>query len=518
VELIRKNIHMEHCLKLASTQISLEEDQNISDQKPDAFQIVCKKSNINITETKIQDETILVKGQLLYEVLYLTEEKEKRLCSIEGVIPFEEKIYVNQAISGEGVRIKAAVEDLMIRLINSRKINIRCIISMNIMQDKLYDEEMVVDADGQKTCEILKKPLDMTTIVLDTKDIYRIKEEINIPDGLPNIYNLLWKSVRVDGLHFIPMDGKIGVQGEWTSFFLYEGEEEENTAKYFEIVRPFSGILEIPDCRENMTLYVEYEVDTPQIEVRSDYDGENRLVGLEMELKLFIKLYQNTILSVVTDAYGIDEPLEPIMKESIYERMIKKENGKLKLGDTIENKENPEGNLQIIHTYGFILDEKLEMGEDEVNLLGVVHAELLCAVDDEDVPYRNIAVDIPYHHAVTVMGADKECPCYGKVCIEQLSSAVMGGRIEVRAILDYQLNVSKKVHESILSGMGKVTNSDEENAVPVMAVYFAGENETIWDAGKKYRVSLNSIRDVNQLNSDEISAGQKLLITKEIAR
>ena len=89
MELIRKNIHMEHCLKLASTQISLEEDQNISDQKPDAFQIVCKKSNINITETKIQDETILVKGQLLYEVLYLTEEKEKRLCSIEGEMPFE---------------------------------------------------------------------------------------------------------------------------------------------------------------------------------------------------------------------------------------------------------------------------------------------------------------------------------------------------------------------------------------------------------------------------------------------
>ena len=96
MELIRKNIHMEHCLNLASTQISLEEDQNISDQKPDAFQIVCKKSSIKIMETKIQDEMVFVKGQLLYEVLYLTEEKEKRLCSIEGDIPFEEKIYVSQ--------------------------------------------------------------------------------------------------------------------------------------------------------------------------------------------------------------------------------------------------------------------------------------------------------------------------------------------------------------------------------------------------------------------------------------
>jgi len=518
VELIRKNIHMEHCLKLASTQISLEEDQNISDQKPDAFQIVCKKSNINITETKIQDETILVKGQLLYEVLYLTEEKEKRLCSIEGEMPFEEKIFINQEMPGEGIRVKTAVEDLMIRLINSRKMNVRCIISMSVMQDKLYDEEMVVDAEEHDSCEILKKPLDMTTIMLDTKDIYRIKEEITIPDGLPNIYNLLWKNVRVDGLHFIPMDGKIGIQGEWTAFFLYEGEEEETATRYFEVVRPFSGILEVPDCRENMTLCVEYETDMPKIEVRSDYDGEDRLIGLEMELELFIKLYQNTVLSVVTDAYGLREALEPVMKESSYERMFKKENGKLKLGNTLEYKENVEGNLQIIYTDGSIIDEKLEVGEEEINLFGVVHVELLCVVDDEGVPYRNITVDIPYHHTVTVMGADQDCPCFGTVCIEQLSSAVMGDRIEVRAILDYQLNVSKKMREPILSGMRKSTDSDEENAVPVMAVYFARGNETIWNAGKKYRVSLNSIREVNQLNSDELSIGQKILITKETGK
>lgn len=518
MELIRKNIHMEQCLKLASTQISLEEDQNISDQKPDAFQIVCKKSNINITETKLQDEAILLKGQLLYEVLYLTEEKEKRLCSIEGVIPFEEKIYVNQALPGEGIRIRTSVEDLMIRLINSRKLNIRCIISMSVMQDKLYDEEIVVDADEQKSCEILKKPLDMTTIVLDTKDIYRIKEEITIPDGLPNIYNLLWKNIRVDGLHFIPMDGKIGIQGEWTAFFLYEGEEEEAAARYFEVVRPFSGILEVPDCRENMTLCVEHETDMPKVEVRSDYDGEDRLIGLEMELKLFIKLYQNTVLSVVTDAYGLDEALEPIMKESIYERMFKKENGKIKLGNTLEYKENPDENLQIIYTDGCIIDEKLEMGEDEVNLLGVVHVELLCMANDENMPYRNIAVDIPYRHTVAVIGADEDCPCFGKVCIEQLSSTVMGERIEVRAMLDYQLNVSKKVCEPILSGMGKVIDYDGENATPAMAVYFARENETIWNAGKKYHVSLNSIRSVNQLNGDEISAGQQILISKEMMR
>jgi len=518
VELIRRNIHMEHCLKLATTQIGLEEDQNISDQKPDVFQIVCKKSDIKIMESKIQDENVFVKGKLLYEMLYLTEEKEKSLCSIEGEIPFEEKIYISQSVSGESIRIQTSVEDLTIRLINSRKLNIRCIISVNVMQDKLYDEEVIVDVDNQKTCEILKKPLDVSTIVLDTKDIYRIKEEITIPDGLPNIYNILWKNVRVEGLHFIPMDGKIGIQGEWTAFFLYEGEDEDTAARYFEVVRPFSGVIEIPDCRENMTLFVENETDIPQMEVRSDYDGEDRVLGLEMELKLFIKLYQSTVVTVVTDAYGLEEALEPIMKESVYERIFKKENGKLKLGDTLESKESLEDNLQIIYTDGYIIDERMEVGEEEVNLLGIVHAELLCTTDNEAVPYRNITVDIPYNHSVKVPGADKECTCFGTVCIEQLNSAVIGERVEVRAILDYQINVSKKMCEPILSGMGKTVDKSEESVAPVMAVYFAKENDSIWNVGKKYRVSLKAIREANQLNDDELCVGQKVLVAKEISK
>ena len=81
MELIRKNIHMEHCLKLASTQISLEEDQNISDRKPDALQIVCKKTDIKTEEIKIQEDSIFIRGQLLYSILYLTDEKEQRLCN-----------------------------------------------------------------------------------------------------------------------------------------------------------------------------------------------------------------------------------------------------------------------------------------------------------------------------------------------------------------------------------------------------------------------------------------------------
>lgn len=516
MELIKKNIYMEQRFDLASTQISLEEDQNISDQNPDAFQIICKKASVKVEEVKVQEDTICIRGALLYDILYLTDEKEKRLCSMDGELLFDEKIYVNQLIGGEDVRIVTNVEDLMIRLINSRKLNIRCIISVLARQDRLYNEELIVDVDEPQACEVLNKPLDITTIIADTKDIYRIKEEIQLPDGLPNIYKLLWKNIRINGLNYIPMDGKIGIQGEWSAFFLFEGEEEESLPRYFELTRPFSGVLEVPDCRENMFLCVECEEELPQIEVRSDYDGEERVIGMDMELKLSIKLYQNTVMSVVADVYGLNERLEPIYKESVCHRLLKRENGKIKLNEYWENKEETDETLQILNMDSMIIDEKTVINKNEVQLQGVMHVELLCRSNNENHPYKCIHVDIPYSQTINVPSMDSLSLCCSKISVEQMVAVEQSNRIEIRVILSYQMDIYQKINQLLLAGMDIGMEKRKEDMLPVMSVYFAKEGEGIWDIGKKYRVQLNEIREINQLNSDILQEGQRILIAKEI--
>lgn len=515
MELIKKNIHMEHCQELAYTQISLEEDQNISDQKPDVLRVICKKATVRIGETKIQDDSVLIKGVLAYQVLYLTDEAEKRLCGMSGEIPFEEKIYTSHSCMYDEVRVVTRAEDVTIRLINSRKINIRCIVAASVLCDTLYDEEVVTDVENPTACEILKKTLAVTSIVLDTRDIFRIKDEFSIPDGYPNIYSLLWKNIRIDGLKFIPMDGRIGIRGDCTAFIMYEGEEEESEPRYFEVNRTIDGYLEVPECREDAVLSVEWEPEQEQMEVRTDYDGEERLIGLDMELKLFIKLYGNEELSVVADAYGLQEILEPVMKESTYRHIIKNDCGKIRLSDTYDNSGNPEI-THILHADAGIVDEKNVVGDNEINMMGVVHVELLCKTEDVNEPYRCIVMDLPYKQSVSVAQFTKDSPYSVKVCIEQLHAGIQGDSIEARVTLDYCLIAYCKTVEPMLVGMEKMTGNGQNNSLPVMSVYFAKENELLWDIGKKYRVSLNGIREINQLNSDVLNGGERILISKEM--
>ena len=54
------------------------------------------------------------------------------------------------------------------------------------------------------------------------------------------------------------------------------------------------------------------------------------------------------------------------------------------------------------------------------------------------------------------------------------------------------------------------------NNSPGMVVYVPAQKENIWNVGKRYGVSRESIREINQLSGDEIHKGQKILLVKSM--
>ena len=96
MELVKKNIHLEHMKNKISVQISLEEDHNISERNPDALRIIQKRGYVCIDDTKTYEESVWVKGTMHYEVMYMADDKEGALCSIAGEVPFEQHIHTER--------------------------------------------------------------------------------------------------------------------------------------------------------------------------------------------------------------------------------------------------------------------------------------------------------------------------------------------------------------------------------------------------------------------------------------
>ena len=86
VELIKRNIHMNRWKGSASTQVTLDDDFIVPDTMDDLARIVISSGDIQVESVKNQGEKVLVKGRLVFQVLYRRE--EGGLQTMAGSMPF----------------------------------------------------------------------------------------------------------------------------------------------------------------------------------------------------------------------------------------------------------------------------------------------------------------------------------------------------------------------------------------------------------------------------------------------
>jgi hypothetical protein len=118
---------------------------------------------------------------------------------------------------------------------------------------------------------------------------------------------VLWKFVELGKVEAKVLEDSIRLQGEIRLFLLYESEGEYPQIKSYETTIPFSGNIECTDCSSNMIGEIVPTVSYQNLSVKEDYDGEDRMLELEMVLDVPIQLYKKQSFEEITDVYGIHQ-------------------------------------------------------------------------------------------------------------------------------------------------------------------------------------------------------------------
>ena len=81
--------------------------------------------------------------------------------------------------------------------------------------------------------------------------------------------------------------------------------------------------------------------------------------------------------------------------------------------------------------------------------------------------------------------------------------------------MNIELRLYSAKSENILTDLN-ITPLDAEvlEKLPGFAIYYVKPGDSLWQIGKKYYVSVNRVKEMNNLTEDEIKAGDKLLIVK----
>lgn len=516
MELVKKNIHMDRIKGQAATQIALEDDVNISDSKPDVGRLIYDRGSVALEEVKVTEDHVTVRGKLQFAVMYLTEGESPMPVSIEGEIPFEEQIYVEGIQSGDSVNIKWDLEDLTVGLINSRKLSVQALISLKLVSEAMYDEETAVDLYHEEPVEYRRKPLKIAQMTVKKRDIFRIKEDMELPQNYPNIFKVIWEEVGVDNVEFKPQQGKLMVQGDLHAFFLYEGEGEEQAIRTFETTVPFSGSVDCNGCEEGMAADIEYTLGHKEVEIRPDFDEEPRVFAAELAMDMDINLYEEERLDILSGVYGVVKEVEAVSKPAKFRGLFAKAAGKMKVTDRLKLQGTDAHMMQLLHCAHQVRVENEEIVENGIHIWGTLSVQVLYLSSDSKIPYGSLKGVIPFSYMLDVAGINENCSYKIQVGTEQFAASMIDSdELDVKAVISFRAVIFEHKTENIVTDvMVSELDMNKLGELPGVVIYIAKEGDSLWDVGKKYYVPISQLKETNDLSSEEIKPGDKLLIVK----
>ncbi len=518
MELTKRFIHMNREKGKALSQITLDDDFNVPDNKPDVLRLIQDKGEIKIEETSLGPGHIWIKGVLRFQLLFRSDLKEQKVSSLSGEIPFQESLNVDGLEEYDTARIRWQIEDLSVGIINSRKLSVRALVELSAVVNEIHDEEVATEAEVREGVETLMDTRTILQLFYGKKDTYRFKEEIMLPSNKPNIREVLWKSVQLRGVETRLLENQILVKGEALVFVLYLGEEEEERLQWLESALPFSGTLDCDGCGENMTLDLNYDISAVELEPRPDYDGEERMLHLELVLDLNIHIYQEEQIQVLEDVYAVNCRLETEYESAVFEQLLIKNSSKCRVSDRLTVPENQEGILQLCASEGTISIDRSEIVAEGISVEGTLVVQLLYVTADDRNPLSALKEMIPFRHLIEVPGITEQSRYQLEACLEQLTTVMLdSSQVEVKAVISLNSIVFEK---NPMPRLVRVTEEPLDMEAlqerPGIIGYIGRAGDRLWDIAKENFTTVDNIRKTNGLTEDTLKDGEKILIIKTV--
>ncbi|MCC8061329.1 MAG: DUF3794 domain-containing protein [Clostridiales bacterium] len=548
LELVKRNIHMNRWKNQVGTQVTLEDDFIVPDTMGDIAQVILDTGEIQMDPVKNPDERVQVRGRLDFHVLYRRE--EGGLQTLGGLVPFEETVNVPGLTEQDYVSVSWQLEDLQIDILNSRKLPIRAVVTLEVKVEALFDTEAAVelkngsgddDAESggmisgvmergmtgrsvmergdEPQIEVRRKNLEVAAIALRRRDTYRVRDEITLSGTKPAIERILWSEMRLAGTSTRPLDGKIHLEGSLLIFVLYEGEGEQPVIQWVEESIPFSGEVELLGCVQELIPVISLSLVHRGLEEKPDYDGEMRELDVDAVIELDIRLYEEKELALLDDLYATNRELIMETGEAVFDRILTHNTGKCKLAEKLPVDAGPQF-LQVCHSSGAVKVDEVEVKENALLMNGVLEVRLLYLTDDDKQPIQSRTEMLPFSYEAEAPGVTEESVRYLETGLEQLTAVLAGGgNVEIRAVITLDLLVLHPVNERvILQAQLEPLDTKRLQEMPGIVGYLAQEGDTLWSIAKRFHTTVDAILSANGLSSETIVPGDVLILVKEIVR
>ena len=522
VECEWQQIHVMSEKGKAVTQITLDDDYNLAEYKPDILKIIEEKGQVRMEEAKVEKDLVRLRGVLRFEVLYKSSKEDGHFNHLQGEIPFQENVRMEGSEEYDMVFVIPEIEDLSIGLINSRKLEIRSLITLQLQLRQPAAYSLATGLAGGETEQVQVRREEVTALELlgQKKDTSRFRSELTLPSNKPGIQEILWYSLQPRALESRMEEGRITLSGELLIHMTYRSSEDSEQMQCLELAVPMQTQVDAAEAAPEVLSWVRVRLVSSDLESAEDFDGEERLLQLEAVLELDYTLWQERTLTLLQDVYATGSDLRCTAKDVTLQQLLVKNDSRFRLNERIML-ENGGQVMQICSCVGTVQVEDVAPGPGRLEVSGILKLKLLYIAANDEMPMMAVSETLPFNEVVEVAGLD---PAKSKISydleagIDQLTTALLDqSQVECKAqirlcVIVFENYTVKNVEEIEVVPL----DGEQLRTQPGMIGYIVKNGDDLWNIAKANRVTIPQIMELNGLTEESVQPGNKLMIVKTI--
>ena len=514
MELEKNNIHMSKIVKSEVTTFYVSHEACLTESEDMIDSIINYHEIVSVDNTSVRNNQLIVNGTISYGMMYYTGVGDIAKGT-EGEIPFEETIKLNSIDENCNAYVNMVVLSSSVKLIDSKNYIYKVQVMANISIEKMEDLEVISDISRD---HVMTKysTVDGLCIVADKSETFRISERLSVPSGKPAIQKIIWQNVKIKTITTKMMDGMIHIGGELKVFLIYIPEDEGMPQQWIDTIINFGGTIDVVEAKEDLISYINTVLHNVDIEVEMNQDSEQKDISISALLKLIIKIYEERQMQVLEDVYAPDANLVPAVNEQKYQKLLIKNESRTKNVVKLDIDQSKGHILQICSSDAEVKIDKIIIGDNGMKAVGKIKVCIIYISSDDAKPLCCQCRETEFEHRIDADDIMPEDKYYINCRVEQVNANMIStNEVEVKSVVALETIVFRTEKKAFITQIDELPMDMEKmNAAPMIKGYVVQKGDTLWKLAKENYTTIENIMKVNELTSEKIRQGDRLLIIK----
>ena len=505
------------------TTIIIEEDILVPDIKPDLKEILlidgkCHLSNREVDQITKGEDYINLSGEIDLQTLYIPEKQEGNspIISVQTRVPFKDQWHTPLA-EGATLMLDCCVEKIEYMVINERKYRVKILLSITAKEyvdSKIDIFEGLVDEEIQ----VLKETVETSNVALRKKDSLSIKEDF-FPKEDTHPETILKQDINVVENYKQSTGDKVVINGFIYVTVLYstchtpEDSASSVNIHYLQERMEFTQFIPIQQGGQWSGCSVSFDDNNLKIKLTQD-EMEKDVFRLEGDLMTFVELYKNTQREVIVDGYHRQKDFCCDFVEENSRTLVGTTASEASLREILSLESNDCDIDCILYSMGELLSGESRVEQNKIVTEGKILAKMVCKGLQEDQNIFAIKEELPFRVVTSMPGLEGNEIVSHKIYIKDLwAEKINGKQLEFNATVLVCGEIFRPTPFRVLTNPAFIESSACCQAPP-MVVYICKPEDSLWQIAKKFKTTMNSIKQINNLDTDYLTNRQKLLIIK----